>query len=105
MHSDFLFAQPSGLAGWARLLDLFGTFDDYNTSPSRSVADARALYTDWVVTGEDIRVAMAALKELKHESTHDPRRGETFRATGRVNESQEPRASAASEPAGRRSAP
>jgi len=63
MHSDFLFAQPSGLAGWARLLDLFGTFDDYNTSPSRPVADARALYTDWVVTGEDIRVAMAALKE------------------------------------------
>jgi len=81
MHSDFLFARPSGLAGWARLLDLFGTLDDYNTSPSRPAADARALYADWVVTGEDIRVAMAALKQLEHEATHDQRQGELFPAT------------------------
>jgi hypothetical protein len=76
MHSDFLFARPSRLAGLARLLDFFGTFDDYNTSPSRPLADARAVYTDWVVTADDIRNAMAAVKALER----DPSQGELFPA-------------------------
>ena len=60
MQTDFLFARSSRLSGWARLLDLFGVFDDYNTSPSRPLADARALYADWAVTGQDVYAAMIA---------------------------------------------
>lgn len=65
MDTDFLTACPSRLSGWARLLDLFGVFDDYNTSPTRPLADARALYADWIVTGEDVQRALLALRELQ----------------------------------------
>ncbi len=81
MHSDFLFASPSRLSGWARLLDLFGAFDDYNTSASRPMADARALYADWVVTGEDVRAAMAEFENFKNRLNHDSQQGELFPAT------------------------
>ena len=50
-HSDFLFAQPSFLSGAARVLDLGGTFDQYNTDPD---ADSVALASDWLVLGDDL---------------------------------------------------
>ncbi len=50
-QSDFLFAQPSFLSGAARVLDLGGTFDQYNTSPD---ADTAALTSDWFVIGDDL---------------------------------------------------
>jgi len=81
MHSDFLFACPSRLSGWARLLDLFGVFDDYNTSRSRPIADARAVYADWIVIAQDLRCAMAELEARQHEATQDPHQGELFPAT------------------------
>ncbi len=51
MNSDFLFAQPSFVSGMARSLDLFGVFDDYNVSLDGDVADARALYADFLSGG------------------------------------------------------
>ncbi len=53
-HSDFLYARPSFLSGLARLLDIFGTFDQYNRSRDGRIADARALYCDWHVVGWDL---------------------------------------------------
>jgi len=58
--SDYLFAQPSFLAGMSRALDLGGTFDDYNTSDTPRQADERALRSDWNAVGQDLRDAMSA---------------------------------------------
>ena len=52
--TDFLFAKPSFASGAARVLDLWGTFDVYNTSDTPEEADAKALYNDWKTVGEDI---------------------------------------------------
>ena len=53
-----LFATPSFLTGAARLVDLGGVFDKYNQSESEEEADSRALASDWLVVGEDLRKAM-----------------------------------------------
>jgi hypothetical protein len=57
LRTDFLFARPSFLSGFARVLDLFGLFDSYNDSPSPLSADGRAIYADWRVVGLDIQEA------------------------------------------------
>jgi len=59
--SDYLFAHQSLLSGFARTLDLGGTFDVYNESPSPAIADARALFSDWLAVGRDIFGAAATL--------------------------------------------
>ena len=46
--STFLFAEPSFAEGMARVLDLFGTLNEYNASPTPQHADARALGADLV---------------------------------------------------------
>lgn len=53
LRSDFLFAQPSGLFGAARLLDLGGNFDSYNRSRTGEEADQRALTSDWMMMSKD----------------------------------------------------
>jgi hypothetical protein len=57
-HTDFLFAQPSFASGAARLLDLWGCFDEYSRSESATEADARAIASDWAVVGQDIYYAI-----------------------------------------------
>jgi len=42
----------------ARVFDLFGEFDDYNSSPSGAIADALAIRSDWVVVGQDLQQAI-----------------------------------------------
>ena len=79
MQTDFLFAQPSSLYGWSRLLSLFTRFSEYNTSPTREEADARALYCDWVMVASDLRGAMKQVEsELKADE--DSRQGNLFAA-------------------------
>lgn len=56
--TEFLFARPSFSSGAARVLDLGGTFDQYNASPTGDEADMRALSNDWVVVGETMREAI-----------------------------------------------
>jgi hypothetical protein len=58
VQSSFLFAQPSHLSGAARVLDLWGQFDDYNRSDTPQEADAKAIAADWLVVGQDIQDAM-----------------------------------------------
>ena len=60
--TDFLIAQPSLLSGTARIFDLFGTFDDYNSSSSPGEADARAMNNDWNVALQDYRDAVDEAK-------------------------------------------
>jgi len=62
MRSDFLFAQPGFICGIGRLVDLFGLFDSYNQSPTTEEADAKGLYSDWRITGEDLLDASLILE-------------------------------------------
>jgi len=57
LETGFLFASPSFFSGIARLFDLFGQFDAYNASPTSEEADARAIYSDWRIAGQDLRNA------------------------------------------------
>lgn len=62
--SDFLFAHASWLTGAARLLDLGGVFDDYNSCDGDPVrADELALRADWRATGVCLRDAMNDVHE------------------------------------------
>jgi hypothetical protein len=58
VKSDFLFAQPSFASGAARVLDLWGQFDDYNRSETPAEADAKAIAADWLVIGQDLAEAI-----------------------------------------------
>ena len=66
-RSDFLFATPSFLGGMASVLDLGTTLVVYNESTTIEEADARAIATDWRVTGNDIRSAIKQWAE-EHEA-------------------------------------
>jgi hypothetical protein len=57
LKTGFLYATPSFMAGVGRVLDLWGIFDEYNSSTSDQEADAIALYSDWRITGQDLRDA------------------------------------------------
>ncbi len=63
IKSDFLVAAPSLASGAARLLDLYGQFDAYNSSRDEQEADAKAMFADWRVVGEDLNDAMMAFKD------------------------------------------
>ena len=66
MYNIFPFATPSFLSGMARTLDLFATFDSYNTS-SGEEADARAIRSDWYMVGTDLYKAMEQAEKNKPE--------------------------------------
>ena len=53
-RTDFLVAQPSFWSGVGRTIDLAGAFDDYIRSATPAIADAKALYADWRVIGQDL---------------------------------------------------
>lgn len=55
--TGFLFAHPSFLQGVASAVDLGGTLIEYNNSRTPQEADARAIASDWAITGKDIRAA------------------------------------------------
>lgn len=65
--------MPSVWSGAARVFDLFGVFDTYNDSPSDDLADARAIYSDWRITGQDLAGAMMVVeRERKTTTPPDP---------------------------------
>lgn len=55
-----LFARPSFLTGYARALDVAGTFDSYNVSNSETQADCNAIAQDWKAVGSQLSEAMSA---------------------------------------------
>ena len=62
MRTDYLFATPSFLSGVARLLDLSGRSGVYNDSDDEALADARAIYSDWRMVGQDLAGAMTVVE-------------------------------------------
>ena len=51
--TDFLYARPSFIEGVARVLDIGGTLNVYNSSPTGSKADSLALDSDCLSIGDD----------------------------------------------------
>jgi hypothetical protein len=58
IQSDFLIAAASFASGAGRLLDWYGLYDLYNVSADGQQADAKAMFADWRLVGEDISDAM-----------------------------------------------
>jgi len=58
MQTDFLFATPDFLSGFAAVLDIGGTLVNYNVSRDEREADLRALASDWAMVGEDIQYSV-----------------------------------------------
>ena len=53
-YASLLFAEPSLSEGFARVLDVGGSFDDYNYSVSPEEADQIAIAADWYAVGADL---------------------------------------------------
>src|ERR1700740_1468101 len=58
LQTDFLLPRMTWLTGAGPLLNFGGRFYCYNVSPTEEEADARALFSDWSMVGEDLRRAM-----------------------------------------------
>ena len=57
-YSRFLFAEPSFREGMARVLDLGGLLNEYNSSPTGRLADYFALRSDWLAVGRELSRAI-----------------------------------------------
>jgi hypothetical protein len=63
--STFLFARPSFIEGFARVLDVGNVLNEYNRSLTGQQADFLALHSDWRAIGQNIRDAgLAECHEL-----------------------------------------
>lgn len=58
VKTGVLFATPSFWVGIAQTFDFFGDFIVYNESRTPEEADAKALYNDWKMIGDDIQSSM-----------------------------------------------
>ena len=56
--NDFLYARPSFIGGASRVLDLFGTLQEYNKSLTPEIADQRAMFSDFRAIGADLEELM-----------------------------------------------
>jgi hypothetical protein len=65
IKSDFLVATPSFASGAGRLLDWYGLYDSYNVSRNGREADAKAMFADWRVVGEDLNDAMLEIETIQ----------------------------------------
>ncbi len=68
--SNFLFARPSFVEGIARLIDVGGSLNVYNTSPDGVTADTRALDADWRAVGDCVKESILRYaRRLEKRST------------------------------------
>jgi hypothetical protein len=58
-----LFSEPSVVDGAARVFDLAGSMQIYNSHKTEAEADAFELYKDWLMVGKDILTATEKYKE------------------------------------------
>ena len=63
-RSNFsLYAKPSFIEGVARLMDLCGVLNVYNTSKTSQEADYRAMLADWESLGQDFHAVIEKIKK------------------------------------------
>jgi hypothetical protein len=61
--TTFLYAKPSFIEGVARLFDFSGSLNIYNCSDSPQQADSKAIASDWITVGCDIKRAVRSCQE------------------------------------------
>ena len=72
---DFLFARPSFIEGFARVLDFGDTLTEFNQSVTGEQADLIALTMDWQALGFDLRDVMAGFSVPLKDHTVDVSQG------------------------------
>jgi hypothetical protein len=73
-YSDFLFALPSFIEGCSRVLDLGDTINNYNESDSNEEADFKAIMSDWLTIGNDIKRSIEIVYDENQEVNRDDSR-------------------------------
>lgn len=53
-----LFVTPTFLSGLIRVFDIASTINVYNDLQSPEEADFRALQSDWIVVGDDMKISI-----------------------------------------------
>lgn len=60
---DYFFARPSVLEGFGRILDFQGELHPFDLPVTSENFDQAAMWSDWVIVGEEIRSATVRLNE------------------------------------------
>ncbi len=61
-RTSYLFARPRALHGVARIFDILGVYDSYNTSPTPHDADILAVFQDWLAVEDDAKLVVGESK-------------------------------------------
>ena len=61
--TDFLFTTPSFLTGAGSVINLAGSFYDFNSSLSSDVADRLAIKMDFNIVGDDLKMSINSLTD------------------------------------------
>lgn len=64
--TDFLLPKNNFLAGFGSVLNIAGSYFEYNSSKTGNEADLKALFSDWLNVGEDLNVSKKKF-EKKHK--------------------------------------
>lgn len=67
----FLFPTSSFILGVGSIMNIAGGYYDYNSSETPIDADFKALKSDWLVVGKDIKSSIENFKE-DHKSQLEP---------------------------------
>ena len=70
-YTSRLFARPSFVEGMARIFDMGGTLNEYNSSLSGEEADAIALWSDWAAIGNDMYTVIGDFDPAEMEVEED----------------------------------
>lgn len=65
INSSSLYTDPSFFKGMARVVDLFGSLDEYNYKTTEAEADNEALKRDWFIIGKDLFNAIKTYGKAK----------------------------------------
>ncbi len=65
----FLFSEPSFREGVGRIWDFGHSFNTYNVSKTEFEADSRAIYTDWIMVGRDMKQAVKSYERERESET------------------------------------
>lgn len=71
--TNFLFADPDFVTGFATVIDFGGTLPVYNESANDLGADIRAIASDWAITGKDIKESVENFEKKERQAAESNR--------------------------------
>lgn len=63
--TTYLLSNKGFISGVSAILDRSSVISRYNTSFSEDDADKKAIFTDWIMTGNDLKAALKQFCEEK----------------------------------------